>query len=419
MTRQIFRQAALDRLASPEQLDRLVLLTDPKGWIALAALGALVLGTVAWGFVGTIPSNVKGEGILLAEQGRVSDAMAPAAGTLSAIEVAVEAVVTPGQPLARISQTGLAQQLVNLDELIRERQSELERKRAGFARERQLKQRNLDQRRTALTRSLAAAEQRAAYLQTLLEQLEQLAARGISPRQKVQETRTDLAQANKEAGDARSDLLKLDAEDLDTRLRQDRELDEIETRLNDARRQKRELEARQAEQSVVIAPVGGRVIEIKRSVGAVVAMGDPLLAIEAIGGRIEAVVFIPTEDGKKVTGGMAVRVTPDTVKKEEWGSLAGTVGEVSEYPVTRRGMESVLQNPALVEQFSKNGSPYAVRVGLIPDPGNPTGYRWTSGKGPPMAVTTGTTVKAEVTVERRRPIDLVLPAVRKAAGIYP
>jgi len=41
MTRpSIFRQAALDRLSSPEQLDRLMQVTLPTGWIALVAPGS-------------------------------------------------------------------------------------------------------------------------------------------------------------------------------------------------------------------------------------------------------------------------------------------------------------------------------------------------------------------------------------------
>ena len=41
MTRQIFRKAALTRLASPDQLDQLMQVTSPRSWIALAgfALG--------------------------------------------------------------------------------------------------------------------------------------------------------------------------------------------------------------------------------------------------------------------------------------------------------------------------------------------------------------------------------------------
>jgi hypothetical protein len=38
MDKPLFRQAALERLSSPEQLDQLVRVTHPLGWLALLAL---------------------------------------------------------------------------------------------------------------------------------------------------------------------------------------------------------------------------------------------------------------------------------------------------------------------------------------------------------------------------------------------
>lgn len=419
MTRQVFRQAALDRLASPEQLDRLVTLTDPRGWIALSTVGVLTVATILWGFLGTLPTTVKGQGILLSEKGRLSDAMAPAAGTLSAILPGVGDSVSEGQVIARISQGNLVQQIRNLDDLIAERQAELARKKDGFAREQTIKQRNLDQRRQALTQTLDAANQHAGYLQSLLTQLEQMAAQGISTRQRVQETRTELSKAQREAASARSDLLRLDSEALETRLRQDSELTELDARINDAARQKRELAVRLDEQSVVTAPASGRVIEVKRSTGSVIGVGEPVLTIESGSSRLKTVVFVGTEDGKKIHPGMTVRITPDTVKKEEWGSLTASVRDVSEFPVTTTGMAAILPNPGLIDLLAKKGAPYAVEVDLDADNTSPSGYRWTSGRGPDMILTSGTTVKADVTVERRRPVDLVLPALRKLTGTMP
>jgi hypothetical protein len=43
MTRQIYRQAALDRLASPEQLDRPYKLVGSLGWLLLLGLFAVIL----------------------------------------------------------------------------------------------------------------------------------------------------------------------------------------------------------------------------------------------------------------------------------------------------------------------------------------------------------------------------------------
>ena len=65
MQKPIFRQAALERLSSPEQLDQLMQVTTPKGWLALIALTGLLVMVVVFGFVARIPITVTGQCILL------------------------------------------------------------------------------------------------------------------------------------------------------------------------------------------------------------------------------------------------------------------------------------------------------------------------------------------------------------------
>jgi HlyD family secretion protein len=85
--------------------------------------------------------------------------------------------------------------------------------------------------------------------------------------------------------------------------------------------------------------------------------------------------------------------------------------------MTAEGMASVLQNPQLVTRFMEQGPPYAVRVELAPDPTSESGYRWSGGPGPPIHLTSGTTVRASVTINRRAPISLLLPLLKGQAGI--
>ena len=65
MQKPIFRKAALERLSSPEQLDQLMQVTTPKGWLALIALTGLLVMVVIFGFVARIPISVTGQCILL------------------------------------------------------------------------------------------------------------------------------------------------------------------------------------------------------------------------------------------------------------------------------------------------------------------------------------------------------------------
>jgi hypothetical protein len=63
----IFRQAALDRLSSPEQLDERLTLVSPRSWLALAGLGALLAGLLAWSVFGRIAITVEGRGRIATE----------------------------------------------------------------------------------------------------------------------------------------------------------------------------------------------------------------------------------------------------------------------------------------------------------------------------------------------------------------
>ena len=51
---QVFRKAALDRLASPEQLDELIPVVDARGWIAALGIGVVSLAVGSGGTVSPV-----------------------------------------------------------------------------------------------------------------------------------------------------------------------------------------------------------------------------------------------------------------------------------------------------------------------------------------------------------------------------
>ena len=61
MQKSLFREEALERIASPDELDRLMPVTSPKGWLALIALLALVMAALLWGVFGRIPIQVNAD----------------------------------------------------------------------------------------------------------------------------------------------------------------------------------------------------------------------------------------------------------------------------------------------------------------------------------------------------------------------
>jgi multidrug efflux pump subunit AcrA (membrane-fusion protein) len=101
MKQRIFRQVALERLSSPEQLDQLMQVTSPRGWLALLALVALIATAAAWSLVATVPTEAAGQGILL-RGGRVLSVVSSEAGQIEELLVQAGDSVAAGQVVARV-----------------------------------------------------------------------------------------------------------------------------------------------------------------------------------------------------------------------------------------------------------------------------------------------------------------------------
>jgi hypothetical protein len=107
MNKPIFRQAALERLSSPEQLDQLVRVTRPVGWLALLALSLVILSAIAWGIVGRLPVQVAGPGILISTGG-IHDVVSPGSGQVVDLLGEAGDVIQAGQVIASIAGQSLA-----------------------------------------------------------------------------------------------------------------------------------------------------------------------------------------------------------------------------------------------------------------------------------------------------------------------
>lgn len=279
--------SAKKTLSSPEQLDQLMTITSPLGWLGLLVTGALIACAVIWGFFGEIPLQVEGPGILLHPGGlRTVAAMAP--GRVTDVLVKVGDVVEQGQVVARVQ---------------------------------------------SLTQYPVTAT-------------------------------TELT-----------------------------------------------------------SPLAGTVTQIATKRGSVVAVGDTVLTLGPLLERLEAVLYLPLDKGKKVIMGQDVQVTVSTVDRQQFGYIYGVVKSASTYATSTREMQEALGNEELVRLFTSGGSyqsaPIEVRVRLQRDLSTPSGYRWSSKTGPPFRVTPGTVCTASIATGNERPVDLVVPFLLKRFGAEP
>ena len=102
MTEDLFRKSSFERLSSPEQLDRLLVVVGSKGWLALFVLIALIAILVAWAFTATIPIQISTPGIVNSPSG-FAIVRSTVTGSVDKIYVSKGQSVTAGEPLLSLT----------------------------------------------------------------------------------------------------------------------------------------------------------------------------------------------------------------------------------------------------------------------------------------------------------------------------
>jgi HlyD family secretion protein len=114
---------------------------------------------------------------------------------------------------------------------------------------------------------------------------------------------------------------------------------------------------------------------------------------------------------------MDVHIRPFSVRKEEHGTMRGRVASITELGVSEAELNAILRNPQLTQTLMGNAVPLLGKIEVILDKNTPSGFAWCGGRGPPFSITRGTRVDVDVVVERRRPIALIIPALRELLGL--
>ena len=378
-TEGLFRKSALEKLSSPEQLDVTMQVTSPMGWITLGGVSILLIFATVWSVVGSIGIKVDGQGILI-RGANVFEVTAGAQGRLTEVLVKPGDTVKVGQAVARMAQPELELKIENTKaQLV---QMESQKRESGSS-----------------GSSVVAGYQ--AQIRELREKVaiqQKLVTRGLLTNSTLMRTKEQLLGAEQAIAQNRQSLSGQ------------------EIRVDDLKRDLKEMEERLASSIDVKSPYAGRVLEVVGGSGTLVPMGNRILTLEPTDAPLEAVIFVPAGEGKKVRPGMNVRISPSTVKAEEFGFLVGTVKSVGEFPVTPEGLRRILRNDKLAEELTGKSASIEIVASLIPASDTPSGYRWSSSKGPPSPVYSGTQSKGSIVVEEKKPISYVLPVIKKSLG---
>jgi len=114
---------------------------------------------------------------------------------------------------------------------------------------------------------------------------------------------------------------------------------------------------------------------------------------------------------------MEAHIVPDSIKKEEYGSMRGRVTAVSDEDVSVQHVDQIVHNDQLTNSLFGGEPALLAYVELFPTKENPSGFEWWSGTGPPYKITAGSVATVDIIVERVRPITMIIPALRKLLSL--
>src|SRR5436853_2677186 len=126
MKANIFRQVALERLSSPDQLDELLRVTKSHTWFVLVGIFVLLTVTAVWAYEGSIPTTVDGKGVIV-RTGGVLNIAAQGTGMIVELNVRVGDKVREKQVIARIAQPDLLQRIRTAKDVLGDARRERER----------------------------------------------------------------------------------------------------------------------------------------------------------------------------------------------------------------------------------------------------------------------------------------------------
>lgn len=426
----LFRKEALEQSASPERLDQLVQIASPKGWLSLAALGALVATGVAWSVFGRIPITVTGQGVMVYPS-KVVMAQASSSGQLLALNVQPGDPVKKGQVLATVDQSELRNQL----QLARSKLAQLQQQdqvasTVQIQRD-SLEQTTIEQQRQALQQSLQivqsltpvlrekgldsiqrerqALQQRLQTLRNLLPTYQQrwdarqvAYEQGALSKDSVLQAQQEYVGAQAQLNEVEAQLKQLDVKEAGAQreylgnLNQINELQaqlaaldsrtatQIEQNLTTVTNRKKEiqdtertiaqLELQLQRDSHIVSDYDGQVVEVSVQPGQRIepGMGIGTIAAQSTTDELVGVIFLPVSEGKKIQKNMPIQVTPTTLKREEFGGIVGRVTKISEFPVTQQGAASLVGNPDILPEVMSEGAYLTVFAELETLPSQPS-----------------------------------------------
>lgn len=407
----VFRKGSLERLSSPEHLDKMITITDSKGWLALGSMMFLISIIVVWGFVGALPTKVSGSGILI-KSGGIKAVQHSTSGTITDISISVGDQVEKGEVIARLGVSSTLTQISNSMFELKSMKEQKERYLEYFAKNESLKRSYFEDSKATHEEMLRDLDRDIQDQKRIIVSERELLEKGGISREdlKISIQKLDALESNRD--NINNTLKQIHMEEISFKKQHEDQLIALSNSIKEKESEILYLQDVLDHSSKIVSPYSGRVVSSFIDKGTIISAGQELLRVEVSGKSVrnlEAVIFVPAEVAKKIEIGMEAQISPSTVNPSQYGVILGMVTAIDDYPSSYQSISNLLGDE-LARTYSQISDPIKVIVNLIPED-NYSGFRWSSKRGPEIKISTGTPASAEIKIKEQRPITIVFPSL--------
>jgi HlyD family secretion protein len=413
-----FREPTLKGINSAEGFDQRIRVIPPATRVLAASTAIVCVAALVWAVFGSVPTRVIGRGVVLSDQEGNFSIASVAAGPVLEVLVKPGTPVMAGMPVAIIEQKLLTTQIENAVAEVERLEANLELLKAANAAQILSSEEAAKRQLAANDEQVAANEVRRDRLRELVAAYSTLRARGMISQNEFiakqeQYDLTNLDLANAKARKVEVELAAATKRDALAEIERQKQA-EIDLKKAGVDR----LRVEMAVGSSVRSPISGVIREIRLGRGDVAAAGAVIATVgQDQRGFFQVMALLRGKTRKRAAPGMEANIVPDSIKKEEYGSMRGRVTAVSDEDVSVEHVDQIVHNDQLTQNLFGGEPALLAYVELFPTKDNPSGFEWWSGTGPPYKITAGSVATVDIIVERVRPITLVIPALRKLLSI--
>jgi|TARA_B110000037_G_scaffold87539_1_gene103730 HlyD family secretion protein len=415
-----FRKAALEKLSTPEKLDQLIKVTSPKGWIALFTIAIALVTAITWSFFGNVKTKLNVFGVLLG--GEIHEVVATSQGQLISLHVNIGDAVEEGDVIATIEQPELYRQIEEVKASLKEREFDLQQLISYGNQDTRLQGELVQQQKSSIDLQIQSENKKLVFLRNQLKTEKNLLGLGLITNSQVVNTQQQIDESKNSIERLKSQMVQTSSQKLNIGFDLQKKININKQRIAENKRRLNNLKERYDIQTNIRSSYSGEVLEVLTDAGIIVGQGSPLFKLKNKNkntrDKLRGVLYIPSQDGKKIKEGMEALVVPSTVQPQEYGFMKGKITYVSDFPITKKGMMMTVKNDQLVQGLLSRGAMFEVHVEFEKDEQAFSGFKWTSAKGPQIAINEGTSCIGKITIKSEPPATMVVPALKKFFDLY-